>query len=510
MASTIFDFRSFLFLPKIKREGVQLENYLKMIDSGKWYNQLVFGISKKHGGFVVVDPVKQPGAAFIGGMGSGKSVAMRFTMATALATNSDNTIMIAIDPFKSMTDYSQLWKYPNVIKCLGQEEKFITVMDMIWSECMARKKAFQEINAKNIDDYDRITKSKLARILIFCEEFHSITGSKMLDFHNKVEKEGTAAWQLKNIMRIARSYGITLYLATQRATYDDIPSAIKPGITTWCAFKVNNPGDAQAANLPQAADIPAKLRGRCATEDGWVQFPYIELNIHEVIDARLKPFAAKLLSYSLDDFKKAMEADGNSGMLLVKPISFSVSNFSQFDIRDVAKRILSIFDIKCYPQPNQALVADLIAEKDGEKYAVVLHKSESRGYGRDEDKKSEDALKDSLPALGVKKIISMSFGSDDPMRPLVEELGGYSIGSDELKRIGEVVDSKDSFADEAQYLSMFGKLALAVPPAPSPEPETGGPAGAPKDDEDDSMDDDMDELAAIRKKFQGRSRIIVE
>lgn len=500
---------AFLFAPEIKRKGVELEDYIEMIDSGKWHNKLFFGISKKYGSFVVVDPVKQPGGAYIGGMGSGKSVAMRTTMATVLATNSDNTVLIAIDPFKSMTDYTQLWKYPTVIKCLGQEEKFITVMDMLWSECMKRKAAFQKLGAKNIDDYDQITGKKLARILVFCEEFHSIMSSKILDYHNKVEKEGSAAWQLKNIMRIARSYGITLYLATQRATYDDIASSIKPGITQWCAFKVNNAGDAQAANLPQAADIPSRLRGRCATEDGWVQFPFIEHNIHDLVDPRLKPFEGELLSYSLDDFRKAMEADGNSGMLWVKPVSFAVSNFHQFDPKDVAKRILSIFDFKCSPQTNPSLVADLIAEKDGETYAVVLHKRE-QGFGRDDDRKNEDALKDSLPVLGIQKVISMSFGSEDPMKDLISETGGYSVGQEELKRIGEVVDGKSSFDDQDQFQSLFDKLVLAKAPYPTPVPGESSEDSEDAEDGPQMMDEHEEKVAALKRKFAARKKIIIE
>lgn len=506
-----------LFIPKMAREGVEREDYIRLLDSGIWKDKFVYGISKKIGDFACADPVQQPGAAFIGGMGSGKSVAMRFTMSTHLACNSEDTMYIAIDTFKGMNDYEKLWKYKNVVKALGQEEKFITIMDMVWAECMKRKDEFDKVTANNIYTYEKRTGKKIARIVICIEEFHAITSSKVIDYHNNCDKEGTAAWQLLKLMRIARSYGIFFMIATQRATYDDIPSNLKTGITQWNVFKVNNQGDAAAANLPQAADIPGHLRGRCITENGWVQFPYIELDLQEILDTRIKPFSAKLFAYSLDEYHKAAAANGNSGMIWVKPLSFIISSYNQFNLKDVAKRIFEIFGFSTEEQTNGSLVADMVAAKDGQKYAVVLHKAPVYGRGRssdDDSKKSPEGLKDSLPILKLKQVISMSFGGDDPMRGLVEDLGGYSVGSDDLKRIGEVFDAKDSFKNEAEYQALFNKLVLAKKPTPSPDEEEPMALGvldvAEKSEEEAPKEDLDDELAAIRKKFQKRSKIIVE
>lgn len=67
-------------------------------------------------------------------------------------------------------------------------------------------------------------------------------------------------------------------MVAQRATSDDVPSSLKPGLSTTMAFKLNNPGDASAINLPLAATIKIDERGKCASEEGLNQYPYMNMD----------------------------------------------------------------------------------------------------------------------------------------------------------------------------------------------------------------------------------------
>lgn len=501
--------------PLFEPDSVDARAYFKNIESGKWKDKLVFGISQRKAGFLTSDPFQSPGAAYIGMMGSGKSVAMRFTLVTDMACNSAKTLYFLYDQAKAMGDYSAVFKYPNVITAVnvGEEEKFILLMDMLWSEICKRNKVIaEEMRLKNLQEYEEAKsnpRSKyydpnfkgLARIKVYIEEFAAVSMSKLIGLEDKKDNEGSAAWQFKLAMRIGRSVGITFVLATQRATYTDIPNDVKQGLASWFVFKVGSAGDAASANLPAAADIPKGMPGRCVTEEGFMQYPYIDRNINALLDHYVKPLEAEFMTHQLSDYKKAFSQRGISGLLYVKPVVFAVKQQSQFKPADVGNRILSLFGFSCTKQENSSLVADLIAERDGEKYAVVLHRGGgrfNRGGNGDEVGKSQQGLIDSLPLLKVKKIISIGLDGDDPFESLVSKHGGYSVSQQELFRIADVIDNKETFEDKGDYDTLFSRLVLA-----SKDIESSKSNDASEDEEFEEPN-----KLDLRSKFLSRSRNI--
>ena len=442
-----------------------------------------------------VDPVNQPGALYIGGMGSGKSIAARFTILTRLFSNSEHDLYVLVDPVKAMSDYACMFPLKdNVVTALSSPAKVVPVIDMVHAEMMERKDEFAKENANSIYSYeDAIRKKdpnfKLARIFLCMEEFHSIPNSEYVKFSYKCDTPGTTASKLKDISRIGRSYGITMIAATQRCTPDDFPSTLKPGITMLMAFRVNNPGDAAAANLPMAADIGMDQKGRCCYEGGMIQFPYIKDDpANELIKRFYKPLSAKLLRYQVQDYHKALSGDGNDGMVWVKPYKDILQNIQEYNPIEVYTRFLTSFDFKVKKQENGALSVNLIAERDGIRYAVLCILSRSQA-----SEKSIMSFKDGAAVLDCDGAIAISSEaiSSSVSSQLKSFQSHYIADGEDLMRISETLDNKKKFVNESDFQRLYSKLVFVK-------------RGIHRDKSDDQPSDDGDldeEFEALRKKI---------
>jgi len=434
--------------------------YFKQIESGAWKNMVVFGVSEKEKGFMVRDPVKDPGSLCAGSMGSGKSIGMRHSVYTHVATNSENTIYLLIDAAKNMTDYKHIFDLKkNVAVALSAPEKMIPVVDMVYAECMARKKLFSDVGAEHIYAYEDKTGEKLARIFIVIEEFHAIPNHPSINFAMNSYKDGSAAWQLKQLMRIGRSLGVNFMLATQRGGPSDIPSDLKPGIKNMFAFKMTNSGDAAGLNLPLAVDIPTGRPGRCAYEDGWMQYPYMDdKDCEKFIKKYYKPLKAKLLKYQMSDYQTALSGETNEGMIWVKPLMDILENIAQFKQIDIAIRFLKYFGFEVEKQENTALVAHLTAKRGEDKYAVLIIEKRNDG-----NKKAVETLEKSLEILGCNKVMAISFGMiTGDIKTLVDKTGGLIAEEDDFKMAANLIDNRESKElKEGKFESLISSFPLA-------------------------------------------------
>lgn len=280
--------------------------YVALVESGVWKNKVVLGISSKDKSFATADPYSQPGQVFVGGMGSGKSLAARFTLATHLACNSENTFYFLVDLFKGMFDYQDLFTFKsNVAPIIDSYEKLSSLLKMLSEEIEERKIEFDRVGAVGIDEYDEITlaqnknSQRLTRIMVCIEEFHSIIGRLAQERNNP----GTAGFHLRMIMRVGRSYGINVLVSTQRATANEFQSWLGAGLSFFMAFRLNNPGDAEAAGLPPA-DIRANQRGLCVFKDGFMQFPYLTgKDLLKVLRKSVKPNNSRFLTSNFQNMK---------------------------------------------------------------------------------------------------------------------------------------------------------------------------------------------------------------
>jgi hypothetical protein len=302
-----------LYHVSLDSKKFNFNEYKKLIESGKLLNKVCYGISEIDKDFQTVDPVDQPGSIMVGGMGSGKSISNLFTLTTRMITNSEQDVYILIDPLKGMTDYSAMFKYKeNIVTALNDPRKIVVVIDKLHHECMARKSAFADVGANNIYSYEKTMRQqnpnfKLARIFVFFEEFHCLTNSEYVKYGFKSDLPGSTAFKLKELMKISRFYGFSFHCSAQRATADEIPATLKPGLTRMMAFRVNNPDDASALKLPHSEDIQPEQRGRCAYEAGFMQFPYLnDEMIVQLLDKYYKPLNAILLSSSVKELQQAV------------------------------------------------------------------------------------------------------------------------------------------------------------------------------------------------------------
>lgn len=484
MANIVTKILDKVFLaPEEKVEG-DLNSYIKALNSGRFNDKICYGISDKDKGFYVIDPIMRPGALYCGGMGSGKSIAMRFTVVTHMVANSHNTFYILVDTLKGMTDYVQLFQdeiddfgvvikenpyKKNVVAAVNDSAKIVPVIDMVYEECMARKDEFSRVGANNVYSYDKLIREKdnpnykgIARIMICIEEFHAIPNSPQVKFGMKVDQKGSIASKMKDLMRIGRSYGIFFMLASQRATSEDIPSQLKPGLSTMMAFRMNNPGEASAMNLPHAQDIGVKQQGRCAYEDGFIQYPYISDSVLDrMLKQYYKPLEGQLLKAQSEEYHAALKGEGNDGMVWIKPYKDIIKFSNQYEVKTIATRMLKAFNINVEIQPNETFVADMIGTKYEDRYAIRLINNREQG-----SKKEIDALIKGADALNCNKILIIVVEVNPPMAVTSLERGPEAskttiLDNDDLIQIANMLDSKKDLEASGKFAEFYLRYGIS-------------------------------------------------
>lgn len=264
-----------IFLPKSKRKTFSTEFFLKDLNAQKFRNNFNLGVCEAKGGsWLMKDFIKEPNALYVGAMGSGKSMACRFTLTTWLLANSDQTVMFIIDTVKGAQDYKLFFPLEQVYPVLDPEGVH-KVIDLVYEEAMARKDKFAEVGANSITSYEDKTGEKISRCIVLLEEFHSLTHN-VINFEKEFKIEGTTANKFHTLMRIGRSVGTWFFACSQKSTKSDVPSEVVPNFTQKQIFKVSR----AEASYVLGNDAPARLRtdqqGRCYTDFGEVQFPYID------------------------------------------------------------------------------------------------------------------------------------------------------------------------------------------------------------------------------------------
>jgi hypothetical protein len=143
---------------------------------------------------------------------------------------------------------------------------------------------------------------------------------------------------------------------------------------------------------------------------------------------------------------------------LVKPLTSLIESRGQFDPKNIARRILKEFEFVTEPQDNAALVAHLIAIRDGVRYAVVVVADRSG----DASPKAIANLKNSLDQLNCTKVLGIVFDQSVPsaLQSLCSETGGIAVERDDLEQFAKLVDNKYKF-EKAKYESRFNGFSLS-------------------------------------------------
>lgn len=292
---------SSLFIPRLYNNDFSMKRWLNDVDNDIFRDKWNLGVSESKGGSWLLKSFSaEPNAIFIGAMGSGKSVAANFTILTWMMANSDQTVLFIADTLKGANDYQALFDYDQVFPVLSSEVGIHRVIDLMYDEAMARREAFNEVQAENIHEYEKKMRKKLgnpefklARCVLLIEEFHAIPYN-ILNFDKDFKIPNTSAFKFHQIMRIGRSMGTWVIACSQKGTKSDVPSEIIPNFTQKQIFRVNRNEASYFLSDTKAADIRTDQKGRCETDYGSVQFPYVPImSQKKLLKKYMKPLDAE-------------------------------------------------------------------------------------------------------------------------------------------------------------------------------------------------------------------------
>lgn len=220
------------------------------------------------------DFTKEPNALFVGSLGTGKTVSMVNSLVSWVARNKENGLVFLVDPLKGAVDYQELFDYDNVYPVLNSNKGVISTIDLVYKELTSRREAFVSVKAENIYDYEKKTKIKLNYCLIAFEEFHAIP--TLINYEDNYKTEGTTAYKLSQIMRLGRSLGVWVWAASQKASSREIPAHLLVSFANKFVFRTSKTESIYLLGNQSAAELPIESRGRCASLEGVLQFPYFD------------------------------------------------------------------------------------------------------------------------------------------------------------------------------------------------------------------------------------------
>lgn len=288
-----------LFFPQREDEDFSFKRYLRDLNNGVFRDNWNLGVLDTKE-YLLKKFHLEPNAAFIGSMGSGKSQALCYSIITWMAANSDQTVLFIADTLKGANDFKSLFEYDQVYPVLSSEQGIHKLLDLASDEAMSRRDRFNEVQAENIIEYEKKIRKetgnqnyKLARIVILIDEFHAVPYN-ILNFDKDYKTPNTSAFKFHQLMRIGRSMGIWFLICSQKGTKSDIPPEIIPNFTQKQIFRVNRNEASYFLSDTKAAEIRTDQKGRCETDFGSVQFPFMPVATQvKLLKKYMKPLDAE-------------------------------------------------------------------------------------------------------------------------------------------------------------------------------------------------------------------------
>jgi hypothetical protein len=366
-----------IFLPKRKSNEFTFERYLEDLDAGTFRDRMCLGVCEANGGSYLLKQFSiEPNALYVGAMGSGKSVAACFSLITWMLSNSDQTILFVVDAVKGANDYKALWPYTSqVYPVLSSENGIIRVIDLIYREAMQRREIFNSVKAESINAYEKITGKKMARVILMMEEFHSIPYA-ILNFDRDFKTPNTPAFKFHQIMRIGRTMGTWVMAASQKSTKSDIPPEIVPNFTQKQIFRVSRQESAYVLGDSKAADIRSDQKGRCETDYGAVQFPYMSQETQvKLLAERMQPLTAECAYLKDQVIKDYIEGKSNEELYRLQKLPDLVSSIASYDaelvIRILHKRLNHTVESVNSMTDNHG-ISHVVTWPNGVKVAIMI------------------------------------------------------------------------------------------------------------------------------------------
>jgi S-DNA-T family DNA segregation ATPase FtsK/SpoIIIE len=222
-----------LFMPKKNRRVLYLGNVMES-ETYKAFcndNKLPFILGENTSGELMMACLaKLKHILVAGATGSGKSVFMN-NLIYGLLTNVPPTMlnMILIDPKK--VEFSQYRGIPQA-QIITDMNKAVGIVSQLCDEMDRRYDVMSEIGARNIDQYNSKSESKLPYLVCIIDEY-----ADLMETNKEVESY---------VIRMgakARAAGIHLVIATQRPSVDVITGVLKSNLPSAISFRLKSSSD---------------------------------------------------------------------------------------------------------------------------------------------------------------------------------------------------------------------------------------------------------------------------
>ncbi len=204
---------------------------------------------------------KNPHILIAGETGSGKSVILRCCL-WQMALQGAQVIMI---DFKGGVEFGK--QYRQFGEVITKRERAVEVLELLTRENEARLEVFNEMDVKNIQEYNRSSGDKLCRIGVFCDEIAEMLDKKGVSKNDRVIYEKLEA-HLSTLARLSRATGINLFLGTQRPDANIITGQIKTNIPLRVSGRFADKAASEIVlGATDATDLP-DIKGRFMFKQG--------------------------------------------------------------------------------------------------------------------------------------------------------------------------------------------------------------------------------------------------
>ncbi|MBO7369232.1 MAG: DNA translocase FtsK, partial [Clostridia bacterium] len=231
------------------KEAISAESYQRALTKKGLH--FVFG-EDLLGQTISMNVNAMPHLLVCGTTGSGKSVCLNTMLVSLLYHYSPAEFrLIIIDPKK--VEFKNFKGIPHLVfnEILGLDNRAIAVLEWAVAEMDRRYEFLADLGYKDIFEYNRAIdgtgEKKIPSILILIDEFAELV---MAQAQNKKKIEQ----YIGRLAQKARSAGISLICATQRASVNVITGSIKANIASRICFKTSSPIDSRVIIDEQGAD----------------------------------------------------------------------------------------------------------------------------------------------------------------------------------------------------------------------------------------------------------------
>lgn len=374
-------------VPNITPEIVPLKSVLASGNMQKAKSKLSLALGLDVSGApVVADLAKMPHVLIAGSTGSGKSVAINAFICNLLfRANPSEVKMILVDP--KIVELSGWNGIPHLLTpVITEPEKVLSALKWATGEMDRRYKAFAEIGARNIDQYNEMSGFQaLPYIVIIIDELADL----MLFAPVEVEDAVT------RLAQMSRATGIHMILATQRPSVDVITGLIKANIPSRIAFNVasqvdsrviiDQPGSEKLLGRGDMLYVPPDASKAARIQGVFVSEPEINKLKEFLKKSGVEPqYTAEVTQMPINKLTgRAGAENGNRDQLFEEAVQI----ICQFDRASASllQRKLSIGYARAARLLDELEAAGVVGVADGSKPRDVLVKDPSRILGGGEE-----------------------------------------------------------------------------------------------------------------------------